>query len=154
MSIFSHFLGLDAKAPARSAPLDALLKQLQDPSYGQDELQKTTQATVQNALPDFMRNLQGTREDSIRRGISTGDLGSSFEGDLTSAFQRNIANSVAAQSASMMGQWNNLLFGGLSDDVDREQGAQNAAGQRKSSFLNGLISTVGSVIGAKMGAKN
>jgi hypothetical protein len=156
VSILSHFLGLDYKAPVQAGSMfkNPLAAQLEDPNFGQDQLAKTTQATVQNALPSFLQNLQGTKEDNIRRGISTGDLGSSFEGDLTSAFQRNIANSVAGQAANMFGQRTNLLYGAQEDALDREQAAQNNAGQRKSSFLNGLISTIGSVVGASMGAKH
>jgi hypothetical protein len=154
VSILSHLLGLDYKAPVQAGSLfkNPLVTQLEDPNYGQDQLAKTTQATVQDALPDFLKNLGGLREDNIRRGISTGDLGSSFEGDLTSAFQRNIANSVAGQSANMFNTRTNLLYGGQEDALDREQAAQNDAGKRKSSFLSGLISTIGQIAGSAAGA--
>lgn len=153
MSWVSKFLGLDYKAPVQAAGMfkNPLLAQLEDPNYGQDQVAKTTAATVQGALPGFLQNLQGTREDNIRRGISTGDLGSSFEGDLTSAFQRNIANSVASQSASMFSDRTNLLYGAQQDALDREQAAQNGAQERKSSFLGGLMKTVGSIFGGGRG---
>lgn len=155
MSWFSKFLGLDYKAPVQAGSMfkNPLITQLEDPNYGQDQLAKSTAATVQGALPSFMQNLQGTKEDNIRRGISTGDLGSSFEGDLTSAFQRNIANSVAGQAADMFSNRTSLLYGAQQDALDREQAAQNNAQQRKGSFLNGLISTIGSVVGAAAGGK-
>jgi hypothetical protein len=132
MSWLSHALGTDYKAPAQSQPLNQFLASLQNPNFGQDQLAETTRATVADALPDFLKNMEGTKEDNIRRGISTGDLGTSFEGDLTSAFQRNISNSVASQAAGMFGQRNNLLYQGYNDQLDREQAAQNDAAQRKS----------------------
>lgn len=98
-------------------------------------------------MPDFLKNLGGLKEDNIRRGISTGDLGTSFENDLTSAFQRNIANAAAGQSASMFNNRTNTLFGGLNDSLDREQGAQNDAAQRKSGFIGGLMKLGGTALG-------
>lgn len=147
MSMLSHLLGLDYQAPAQSKPLNSLLSQLQDPNYGQDQLAKTTQATVQNALPGFMQNMQGLKESEIQRGISTGDLGTSFEGDLTSAFQRNIASSVAGQAANMFNQRNQMLMGGEQDQLDREQAAQNNASQRKGGLLSGLLGAAGMALG-------
>jgi hypothetical protein len=60
----------------------------------------TAGSFLANAMPQFRSQLQLTREDAVRRGVGTGDLGTSNEGDLTSAFQRNIANSLASLSAS------------------------------------------------------
>lgn len=143
MSWFSKALGLDYKAPAQSQPLNSFLSTLQNPNWGQSQVEDMTRSTIANALPSFLSNLQGTKEDNIRRGISTGDLGSSFEGDLTSAFQRNIANSVAGQSANLFQQRNSLLYGGLNDQLDREQAAQNDAAKRRSGFVNGLVQSAG-----------
>ena len=148
--MLSHFLGLDYQAPAQSKPLNSFLQSLQDPNFGMDQLQKTAAATVQNALPSYLQNLQSTKEDAIRRGISTGDLGTSFEGDLTSAFQRNIANSVAGQAANMFQSRNSMLMGGYEDQLDREQAAENGAQQRKSGLISSLLGGAGQVAGFKM----
>lgn len=121
---------------------------MQDPNYGQQQLQDTTRATVQSALPDFLTNLGGLKEQNIRRGISTGDLGTSFENDLTSAFQRNIANSVAGQSMNLFNNRNGLLFQGLNDSLDREQSAQNDAARRRSGFIGGLMKNIGDFAGS------
>lgn len=149
MSWLSKALGLDYKAPAQSAPLNQFMGQLQDPSFGQDAITKMTQSAMGNAMPGFMQQMQGQKEDSIRRGISTGDLGTSFEGDLTSAFQRNIANSVAGQAGTMFNNRNNLLYQGTNDQLDREQAAQNGAQQRKSGLINSLISGAGMALGGR-----
>lgn len=145
MSWLSSALGLDYKAPAQSAPLNSFLSSLQNPNYGQDQLNAMTTAAMQNAMPGFMQQMQGTRENEIARGISTGDLGTSFEGDLTSAFQRNIANSVASQAGNMFNARNSMLMGGYEDQLDREQAAQNNAAQRKNGFLNSLIGNAGGI---------
>lgn len=150
MSWLSSFLGTDYKAPAQSAPLNSFMSQLSDPNYGQQQLQTMTNATVQNALPSFMQNMQGTKEDAIRRGISTGDLGTSFENDLTSAFQRNIANSVAGQAGNMFNNRNQMLMTGSEDALDREQAAQNSAQQRKGGLINSLIGMGGMALGGMM----
>ena len=86
----------------------------QDPS-------KTLGAYVQSAMPDFNKALQGVRENSIARGISTGDLGTSYEGDLASAFQRNIAG----QAANLYGQRLSGYEGLYGQDQNASQQAQN-----------------------------
>lgn len=149
MSMLSHLLGTDYKAPAVSKPRNAFLQTLEDPMFGQDALAKMTESTVQGALPAFMRDMGATKEDNIRRGISTGDLGTSFENDLTSAFHRNISNSVAGQAGQMFGQRNSMLMSGYEDDLNREQAAQNDASQRKSGFMSGLFGLGGSMLGAR-----
>jgi len=145
LSWLSKTLGLDYQGPASDPRYDDLLRQLRDPSFGQQSVADSTRAAVQGALPDFLSNLGGLKEQNIRRGISTGDLGTSFENDLTSAFQRNIANSVAGQSANMFNNRTGLLFQGLNDSLDRKQGAINDASQRRSGFLNGLMQTAGTI---------
>lgn len=147
MSFLSKTLGLDYTAPARNKGRDALLASIASPGYGQQQLEETTRATVAGALPDFLSNLGGLKEQNIRRGISTGDLGTSFENDLTSAFQRNIANSVASQQASLLSDRTHSLLGAYGDDLDREQAAQNDANQRKSGFIGGLMKLGGTALG-------
>lgn len=73
----------------------------QDPS-------KTLSSYVASAMPEFNKALQGVRENAIQRGISTGDLGTSYEGDLASAFQRNIAGEAANLYGQRMSGYENL----------------------------------------------
>ena len=81
---------------SRNRYLDAL-------GGGQDALNESVRAAMSAAMPALEGSLQGSRESAIRRGITTGDLGTSYEGDIYSAFQRNIANSVGQQALGLYG---------------------------------------------------
>lgn len=137
----------------RNRYLDAL-------SHGQEAVNTSTQAAVNNALPSFMKNLQGSREDAIRRGASNGDLQVSNEGGLTSAFQRNIASGAGAQAANVYGQTTagyGALAGGssnnyldlLSGGADRAQAGEN----NKYGLAGGIIGAIGQGVGAYYGRK-
>lgn len=125
---------------------------------GQNALNTSTLAAINSGMPALNQNLQSQKESDIRRGISTGDLGTSFEGDITSAFQKNIANTTAGQAmnlfntqaqgygnlnASDTSNYLNLLGG----NADRNQSAQNA----QTSFWNSLIGAGGQAAGAYLG---
>lgn len=97
MSWLSKALGFDAKRERRQAAegtLDAAMQRYQDPNAGMDQLRTAVSSLYSSALPQFNAQLQGVRENAIRRGISTGDLGTRYEGDLASAFQQNLTNAV------------------------------------------------------------
>lgn len=125
---------------------------------GQDALESSTKAATANALPGFMQNLQGSREAAIRRGASNGDLQTSYEGDLTSAFQRNVSNAVAGQAqnmyntklnaaGSLAGQSGNTYLSLLAGNADREQDSSN----NKWNFAAGLAGAAGQAAGAYYG---
>lgn len=142
MSMLSSFLGLDRDDgidDETNARYGSAMRQSQDPNAGMDQISKMTQAAMSSAMPSFLKQMQLTKEDGIRRGISTGDLGTSTEGDLASAFDRNMSNSVAGMAGDMykfnQGNYLDLLTG----KMDREQGAANDAAQRKSGFMGGLF---------------
>src|SRR5574340_306038 len=84
---------------------------------------------VASAMPEFNKALQGIRENAVQRGISTGDLGTSYEGDLASAFQRNIAG----EAANLYGQ----RLGGFENLYGQDIGANNAAENQYLSLLTG-----------------
>lgn len=116
---------------------------------------------VSQAMPEFNSRLNGIRENAIARGISTGDLGTSYEGDLASAFQRNLANQAAGLYTTQLGAAQNLY----GQDISREQANQNnyldlltgrlsfeeskkqAAKDRKAALANGFLGAVGSAGG-------
>lgn len=79
---------------------------------GQDMFNDSARAAVDAAMPSFQGALQGVRESAIRRGVQNGELGTSYEGDLASAFQKNISNSIAGQA---LGLYNTQL--GASQDL-------------------------------------
>lgn len=127
---------------------------------GQESLESSTKAAVNNALPDYMKNLQGSREAAIRRGASTGDLQTSYEGDLSSAFQRNVSNAVAGQAsnlygqklnatANLAGQSGNTYLDILAGNRDADQADKN----NKYGLLGGIVGAAGQAAGAYYGAK-
>lgn len=136
----------------RNRYLDAL-------NGGQEAVNTSTKAAVDSALPSFMQNLQSTRESAIRRGASNGDLETSNEGDLTSAFQRNIAAGAGAQATSIYGQKtaglgalangsSNNYLDLLSGGADREQAGKN----NTNNLWGSVIGAVGTGAGAYYGS--
>lgn len=151
MSWFSKLLGLDVQAPVQTPGFTSLLKNAQDPNAGMDALTQQTTSLYNNALPGFMQQMQGQKEDNIRRGISTGDLGTSFEGDLTSAFQRNLTSAIAGNAASMYNSNQDRLTGLVENQQDAQQSAQNNAQQRRAGLFGGLLGAAGSALGYRGG---
>jgi len=70
---------------------------------GEAELDRYIRGAVSAGMPELNRNLQGARESAISRGVGLGELGTSYEGDIYSAFNRNITNSAAAQAMNLYG---------------------------------------------------
>src|SRR5689334_11160761 len=64
------------------------------PERANDYIQRAVSAFASSATPQFERDLQDVRENAIQRGVSNGGLGTSYEGDVFSAFQKNIANAA------------------------------------------------------------
>lgn len=127
---------------------------------GQEALNTSTQAAVSSAMPQFKQGLQGIRESAERRGISNGEVATNYEGDLASAFDRNIANATASHATELQGQKVGALGGLqseernqyldlLSGNLDRQQQEKN----RKQSFWNGLIGAAGGAAGAYFGSR-
>lgn len=126
-----------------SQGLDDEITRLRDPNAGQAALTRTVGATVQQAMPSFYSALQNIRESAVRRGISTGDLGTSYEGDLASAFQNNIANATASQAVHQDDARENNYLDLLSGQADR----QTAADNRRRSRRGGLGAALGGLAG-------
>lgn len=123
---------------------------------GQQAFETSARAAMEAAMPAFSRQLQGVRESAARRGLSTGDLGTSYEGDLTSAFQKNTANAIAQQAlglygerlgsaGSLYGMEHNNYLDLLSGQLDRKQAAKNARAQANASMWGGVLSGLGAV---------
>lgn len=130
----------------------------QTPMVGQDAFAASFKAAMDAAMPQFQSQLQGVRESAIRRGISTGDLGTSYEGDLASAFQRNTANAAASQAMGLFTTNANLYQGQqgtyldlLTGQRDAKQDQANAAKRRSAGILGGLGSLAGAGIGGALG---
>jgi hypothetical protein len=120
---------------------------------------------VESAMPKFREELQGVREGAISRGISTGDLGTSYEGDLASAFQRNIAGRASDLYQTRLGAYGGLAesdadrfergrerdVAGFGDLLSMEQAAKEARRNRRAGLLGSLLGAAGAGAGAYAG---
>lgn len=127
---------------------------------GQEAVNASTRAAVSSALPAFMQQRQSSRESAIRRGASLGDLQTSYEGDLESAFDRNVANAAAGQAVNVRGQ-QIAGYGGLAENsgntyLDLLAGNRDAAQAKennKTDIFGSLIGAAGRLGGAYLGRK-
>jgi len=140
----------------------ALLNQV---NGGQDALTKSLQAAFSAAMPTYFKNLQSLRESNVARGAGTGGLGTTTEGDLTSAFQRNLANAAGSQALGLYNTQTSALGGLLNQDNqqndeyasmlggerDYETQQANARKQRKGGLFGGIGSILGGVGGFLLG---
>lgn len=171
MSWVSHALGLDrtphtsvdktmqsATTQAGANATDDRNRYLDILGGGQDALNTSIRSAMSAAMPSFMHQIQGINEDSVRRGISTGDLGTSYEGDAASAFQRNIANAAGSEAMNLYGtnvnaagslynQDTNRYLGLLGGQQQYEQEQQAYKRQKSSNLFGGLGAAIGSIWG-------
>jgi hypothetical protein len=131
---------------------------------GQEALNTSVRAGVSAAMPSLKGDLQSSKEDAIRRGISTGDLGTSYEGDIWSAFDKHLTDSVAGQAMNLYGTQlgasqnlyendTNRYLDMLSGTLDRKQGARNAKRQGENSLATGFMQMIGDIAGGRSGGK-
>lgn len=130
---------------------------------GQQAFETSARAAMEAAMPAFSHQLQDLREGAARRGVSTGDLGTSYEGDLASAFQHNTANALAGQAmnlygtqlgaaGNLFGEEHNNYLDMLSGGLDREQAERNRKSAAKSSMWGGVLEGAGKIGAAMIGA--
>lgn len=129
---------------------------------GQDQLNQSVSSAMSAAMPDFRKAMQGVQESEVGRGIGLGDsggsLGTSYEGDLESAFNRNIANAAGSQA---LGLYQSQLGGAASlygTDVYNNMMAQNRYTNMLTNQGNfnrkrsaGLFGTLGAIAGGAIG---
>lgn len=139
-----------APGGALSEEYRKLLEQQRTGAGAQDALNTSTRAAVEAAMPSFRSQLQGVRENAIARGASTGDLGTSYEGDLASAFDAHTKNAVASQAAGMYNEGQNRYADLLTGGMDRQTQDENYKRERKA----GLWGSLGSAFGAWAGGRN
>ena len=151
MSWLSNILGTGPAKNAMDGDLGKrymrALTDYSDPMHGSGELSTMIQDQVASAMPQFNRALSGVRQNAIQRGLSTGDLGTSYEGDLASTFQRNIAHAISGQSYDLFQSNRNNYLDLLSGGLDREQDRNNQNANRKGGFFNSLLGGAGMVLG-------
>ena len=118
------------RRPARRVLEDEIYRE--SPELAQSYLSKTLDAYASGEMGGFRSDLQGIRENAVRRGITGGDLGTSYEGDLSSAFQRNLSN-VAGSYANQNFQasrdrYLDLLTGQRDADTAEENARRRRGG--------------------------
>lgn len=152
MSMLSKFLGNDRRRERTQIAeqgLDGIMAEERDGTGWKSAFNDTAGAFLSSQMPALMQSLQGTRENAIRRGISTGDLGTSNEGDVYSAFQRNLANVLGG--LSMQGYENSrnryvdMAGGKLTGALDAENSARNSW----ASILGAGAGVAGSFFGSR-----
>lgn len=128
---------------------------------GQDALDTYARSAVSSALPQFQGQLQGLRESAARRGISGGDLSTSYEGDLASAFDRNLTNAIAGQSMNLYGQqlagYGNLANNSSNTYLDLLSGNRDAGiaeQNNRNSLWGSVIGAAGTLGGAYLGRRS
>lgn len=130
---------------------------------GQGALNNYITSAVSAAMPSFNAQVQDMQENAARRGVSNGDLETSYEGDLSSAFQRNIANAAGQQSMNLYGTQlgaeqkqlgaDTADYGsGLAENEDIRQGRKNANKGALSGLLGGAGTLAGGLLGGPAGA--
>lgn len=163
MSFFSKITGQDARrnrSAARSTaqwgagndPNDQFRKAILDEQQGggwQDAFKTTAGAAYDAALPQLRNSLQMTREDGIRRGISTGDLGTSNEGDVTAAWGKQLATTLAGTAMQGYQDQRNRYLDLLTGQIDRTNSQKNAQSNFYSNIIGGGVSAAASAYGAK-----
>lgn len=118
---------------------------------------KELSAYIDASMGSFNKSIQQQRESSVSRGIGTGDLGTSYEGDIDSAFMKDIAGKAADLYSTRLGA-EGQLYGQDSQNNANTQNryldaitgvtdSQQASKDSKNSFLGGILNTVGSVAG-------
>lgn len=142
---------------------------------GQAELEQSIQSAMSSAMPGFRNEMQGVQETEQRRGIGLGGLGTSYEGDLESAFHRNIANAAGSQAMNLYsahlggaqglyetdtaaaGQGRNRYLDLLTGQRDYDTAQQNAKRKRKHGLFGAIGGALGGIggfmLGGPMGAE-
>lgn len=119
-----------------------------DPTTGMDQLTQLIQSQVSRGMPQFNAGIQNIRETANRRGISNGDLGTSYEGDLASAFQQNLTDSIAGQTFDLYQGNRNTYLDLLAGQLDRDDMNRNAGKNRSAALWGSAIGTAGNVAGS------
>lgn len=131
---------------------------------GQQGLETSVKSAMSAAMPEFRTAMQGVQESEVQRGVGLGSLGTSYEGDLESAFQRNIANAAGSQALGLYGTRTGAASQLYSTDTEAAMfgrnrymntltGAANAQKRRKAGLFGTLGAIGGLAIGGPMGAE-
>lgn len=121
------------------------------PEAAQDYLMETLRAYESEGMPEFQGALQDIRENAVRRGITGGDLGTSYEGDLASAFQQNIMDVGGRYAYDAYQGSRNRYLDLLTGGADRETGRGNARRDMWGNIIGAGLGALGTYAGARWG---
>lgn len=121
------------------------------PEAAQDYLMETLRAYESEGMPKFQGALQDIRENAIRRGITGGDLGTSYEGDLASAFQQNIMDVGGRYAYDAFQSSRNRYLDLLTGGADRETGRGNAKRDMWGNIIGAGLQAAGTYFGSRGG---
>jgi hypothetical protein len=121
------------------------------PEAAQNYLLKTLRSYESQGMPQFQSGLQDIRENAVRRGITGGDLGTSYEGDLASAFQRNLMDVGGRYAFDAYQQSRGRRLDLLTSQLDRETARKNAQRDMWGNLIGSGLQAFGTFAGAKWG---
>lgn len=166
MSTFSRLTGHDAKLRDRQvaeqrrfSSLGGSPEQMYDRATidegngqgWQNAFHQTAGAMLTDALPRIRQDLQLTREDGIRRGISTGDLGTSYEGDVLTGWGKNLANAFTGTAMQGYENSRNRYLDLITGGIDRADSRWNAGQNRNAAYVGAGINAVANGAAAYLG---
>jgi hypothetical protein len=129
---------MGSRVPKRRSAADLLYDEL-SPGAGESYLSRSINSLTSAAMPQFNQQLQDTRENAIRRGVSGGGLGTSYEGDVFSAFQRNVSNTAGAYANENYNRYLEMLSG--------TRDYETYLAEQKRKRKGGLFGALGSIAG-------
>lgn len=109
---------------------------------------QTAGSFLNQAMPQLRQQLQTTREDAIRRGVSTGDLGTTYEGNIMSAFNQNLSNTLGGLASQEYDTNRNRYLDLLTGTLDRNQSAKNSQNNMWASLGGDLMKGAAMAFGA------
>jgi hypothetical protein len=149
MGIMSMLAKLKNKRPSAAQRLYGEIDK-ETPEAAQSYLDQTIRSLSSSAMPEFNARLQDVQENAIRRGAS-GGLGTSYEGDLASAFERNIANTAGQYAYSNYEGSRNRYLDLLTGQRDYDTYLAEQKRKRKGGLFGALGSIAGGVGGFFLG---
>lgn len=121
------------------------------PEAANDYISRTIASITNAQMPEFQRNLQDVRESALQRGLFAGGLPTSYEGDVFSAFQKNIANTAGQYAYQNYDASRNRYLDLLSGTRDYETAMENAKKKKRGGLFGALGSVLGGVGGFLVG---
>ena len=101
-------------------------------------------------MPGLQAQLQQGKENAVRSGTSTGDLGTSFQGDIYGAMQKNLANAMnlygqqLGANQNMFSQNQDNANQWLNQENQNYIAGKNWSNNQQQQLFGGLGSLIGS----------